>query len=440
VSADALLAWTLLAVRLGSSAAAQPQGVAPRQITASERGAFEASFAPLQPGAGEETAMLGEAFAVAWFDTRHGGAEIYYRLLGAEGQALSTEVRLTDGAADAFEPDIVAIGNDVAIAWYEGSYAQLGSAASDALAARLYTTRVGRWDRAGRQRFVRTLATRARVPALGSFEPSFDRSFGQRLFVAWIGTVDGAREGSGGSEAGAGAASEWLHAVWLDADGEPLAPIQRVAPASAQTWNLNVAIDALGDAWIVFDAAIGTRAPEIFLARVGKVGGVGGGAADVAVTRLTADDGHASLYPDLALGEGGGAAITWFDERDGNREVYLFVGPFGAARAGIEAAARRITVTPGESIGAYVAWNRQTVGLAWSDEVDGRHEIFFQEHRAMGAPSAPSVRITHNSSDSLIPAIHPWRDGFALIWNEMRSERSGHDPAARSELSFVLMP
>src|SRR5690606_30547671 len=93
------------------------------------------------------------------------------------------------------------------------------------------------------------------------------------------------------------------------------------------------------------------------------------------LARISTDDGFASKYPDLALGEHG-AALTWFDERDGNREIYLTVGALEALRGGAEARAQRITTTPGRSIGAYLDWNGSRIGLAWSDDSSGSYEIY----------------------------------------------------------------
>ncbi len=92
--------------------------------------------------------------------------------------------------------------------------------------------------------------------------------------------------------------------------------------------------------------------------------------------RLTDDDGVASKYPDLAFGPDA-AAVTWFDERDGNEEVYLAVAPFPQLRNRFEANARRVTPTVGASIGAYVAWNGGRVGLVWSDDTEGEAEVYF---------------------------------------------------------------
>ena len=46
-----------------------------------------------------------------------------------------------------------------------------------------------------------------------------------------------------------------------------------------------------------------------------------------------------------------------------------------------------------------------------------------------------------NSTDSLIPAIKPSGDGFALVWNEYaRARRNVHEsPDDRSEVAFLFV-
>lgn len=80
----------------------------PHQVSQSGRGAYEASLTP-----------TGDGFAVAWYDTRDGHAEIYARLLDAEGSPTSPERRLTKGTDSAYEPDIQAINGNLAVASYE---------------------------------------------------------------------------------------------------------------------------------------------------------------------------------------------------------------------------------------------------------------------------------------------------------------------------------
>ena len=75
--------------------------------------------------------------------------------------------------------------------------------------------------------------------------------------------------------------------------------------------------------------------------------------AGLCAARLSFDDGASSVYPDLAFGAGR-AAVTWWDTRDGNAEVYLAVVDAQELPRGIESAASRVTarlrVCPGMKV------------------------------------------------------------------------------------------
>ena len=177
------------------------------------------------------------------------------------------------------------------------------------------------------------------------------------------------------------------------------------APAGRTTWNLNGAIDSRGRAWVAFDAKAGTRTEELFLARIDR--------ASSQVQRLTTDDGKASKYPDIAFGSDDRIALTWFDMRDGNEEVYLWSAASDKVKSdnmkNVDKRARRVTHSDGESIGAYVAWNHDRIGLAWCDDTSGQQEIYFEPFDASGRPLSPARRITDTATESLIPAIRPSR-------------------------------
>jgi hypothetical protein len=330
-------------------------------VSRSGAGAYEAALAP-----------HGDGFAVAWHDQRDGNAEIYLRLLDGAGQPSGPERRLTHTAAASYEPSLDTLGDGLAVAWYE-------RAGSGALTARL-----GLWNADGTSLWAHDLPAPSRNPVV--------RARGDAVFCAWVQTTEDGTE------------SVW--AGWWDARGQPSRDPVQIAPASTTTWNLNAAIDAGGVAWVVFDADASTRASELFLARVT--------ADDARVRLVSADDGAPSKYPDLAISPDGRAALTWFDERDGNQEVYLMTAPSADALGDVEEHARRVTASPGASTGAYAAWNGDRLGLAWSDELHGQPEIFHQPFDGAGSPLEPAHRVTRNPTWSLVPAIRPFRGGFAL--------------------------
>ena len=58
-----------------------------------------------------------------------------------------------------------------------------------------------------------------------------------------------------------------------------------------------------------------------------------------------------------------------------------------------------------------------------------------------GVPIGAAIRLTDNVSDSLIPAIRSWRNGFALAWNEfVRGRAGGHGDDGRSAVWFSFVP
>ncbi len=344
-----------------------------------------------------------DGLAIAWYDTRDGNAEVYVRMLDRDGRETGQELRLTTTDAESYEADIAPLRNAFAVAWYE-------KAKDGATRAQL-----GVWQRDGTPVWSAPVAVGS-----GSSRNAVVRSFGDALFCAWIEADDAGRETVWGG--------------WWGDDGRLRSAPVRLGAAGETTYNLNAAIAPNGAAWVVFDARAGTRVDELFAARL---------AADDEVTlaRLTADDGIRSKYPDLAFDAGGRAALTWFDERDGNREVYLAATDAAdELLAPIEPRAQRITSTPGASIGAYVARTRDRIGLAWCDNSSGNFEVFFQPFDASAMPLTPPRRLSDTPTSSMIPAIEPWSDGFALAWDEVVLAPAGASEAATSgEVVFRMV-
>ena len=361
-------------------------GPAPLQVTESGA-AYEADVAP-----------LGDAIAVVWHATRDGATDIYMRLLGADGEPLEPPRKLTDGSGEALEPSIATVdARGVAVAWYTKTDG------GDTVAY------LGAFNRDGSARWMHPISDQpGRNPVV--------RASRLAVYTAWI------QKEPDGTEA------VWRQ--WWTREGDPIGPPVRLAPASKTTWNLNAAVDDGGSAWVVFDSDAFTQASEVFLAR--------DDASERPLERLTSDDGSPSTYPDIAV-RAGTAALAWQDERDGNSEIYLAIDTLDQLAMGVDGRANRVTTTGDESIGAYVAWNRERVGLAWSEKTGGeggRHEIYFQEFDA-GRARSESERVTENLTESLVPAIEPWREGFVLAWNEYTPAADGSPASSQIAVYFA---
>lgn len=322
-------------------------------------GEFEPSFA-----------VMGKTAILAWYEYRGQSSDIYIQRVDPERGRLGEPTQLTSDDADSFEPDIVLLDDAVVVAWYD----------KDAKSKRL-TPKLGVWSQQGELRWTRVLASEGRNPVV--------RTHGGRVFAAWI-------EGSG--------ATASVRGRWFDRAGVPAALPVELGVASESTWNLNATVDPSGRAWVAFDAKLDTRRSELYLAST-----LGG---ETSTARISDDDGYASKYPDVVIANGR-LALAWFDERDGNQEVYFAV--VAPDTANIEAHARRVTHTPGHSIGAYLAWNGDLLGLAWCDDTSGRYQVWLAMFDAKGEQRAAPALLSQAGSRQWVPAIQAWGDGFAAI-------------------------
>ena len=85
--------------------------------------------------------------------------------------------------------------------------------------------------------------------------------------------------------------------------------------------------------------------------------------------------------------------------------------------------------------------NADRIGVVWCDDSSGNYEVFFQSFDADGNPLAPPRQLSDTSTNSMIPAIKPWRDGVAMAWDEVLPREEGApDDATRGEVVFTLVP
>src|SRR5690606_25038444 len=108
-------------------------------VSASGFGAFE-------PAA----TVLGDSLAVAWYDDRHGSAEIYLRLLDSDLQPLTRELRLSTSSAQSYEVALAELDGALAVAWYDKN------PAGDLL------VQLGRWTAQGQPLWQQTLSSPSR--------------------------------------------------------------------------------------------------------------------------------------------------------------------------------------------------------------------------------------------------------------------------------------
>ncbi len=327
--------------------------------------------------------------ALSW----HGGtlahSAIYLRFVSDTGRPAGPVFRLSDGQRDAYEPDLQPLGDQWVVAWYEKTESSGET-----------TAELAGIDRTGKTLWQRELSG----PTRHGRNPVV-RVAARDILVAWIEST----------------ATE-APAIWtarFNEHGQPEGSRRRAAPAGTDTWNLNAAVDRNGVFYVVYDARLATRSKELELVRIGP--------ERIDYHALSVDDGYDSEYPDLAL-QADRAALTWVDQRDVNRQIYLFVGALGDLAGTVDTRATRVSRTAGPSVGAYLAWNGSRLGLAWCDQSSGGSEVFAQTFDADGTALSKPRQLTRGSAQSLIPSISPFQRGFAIAWNDYAAELAGRSP------------
>lgn len=358
-------------------------------------------------------AVSGSAAMAAWHGGAPGHSSIYAQTLDGAGVLTGVPVKVSEGADFAFEPDLVPLAEGYAVAWYavdrSSNRTSAWVAGLDAAGNRLWLKRVGGENVSARNPVVRVI--------------------GQSVHLAWI-----EEPAEPSLERGTGPSPRIMHQVF-GADGAEYSLAKQVGAASAVTWNLNAAVHG-SQLVLTYDAQIGTKAAELQMLVI----------ADDVVRHqaLSSDDGFASLYPDMQISSDGVAALTWFDERDGNQEVYLAVAPFESLATSLPKA-QRITHSKGPTIGAYAAWNGSSLGLAWIDTINAKTVAMAQGFASDGSALAPAAAIAPPYGSRVgsagVPAIRAYDDGFLIGWNSYRLRGdAAHMDVISSDAHFANVP
>lgn len=347
-------------------------------------------------------ATSADRMAVAWHGGVTGHDAIYIQWLDGQGALVDAPKPVTDGQRYAYEPDLQLATGDPLLVWYEkdpiDGHLSAWLARTDANGGQVWKQQLG------------SPAAQVRNPVVRVSERSAS--------VAWIETPAG------------GSPAVWAARYGVDGRVE-LAP-RIVGEASKTTWNLNATIGPDGAFYLVYDAQLDMQAKELQLLVID-------GEATRAIA-LSSDDGFASVYPDIAINERGYAALTWFDAKDGNEEVYLAVMPLADLLSRKPPPLQRITHTEAASIGAYLAWNSAQLGLVWCDAEEGQNELYTQTFDERGNGSEVR-RLSHTQLQSSIPSIRPLRAGFGIAWNEYLLTGSGaHRDVVSSEARVTIIP
>jgi len=123
---------------------------------------------------------------------------------------------------------------------------------------------------------------------------------------------------------------------------------------------------------------------------------IDGGASWESEVRLTNDPG-VSFFANIASTPTGSLHVVWHDSRDGNYEIYYKRSTDGGTTWESDV---RLTDNPSFSGRPFIAVEGSFVCVVWFDERDGNTEIYYKQSADGGATWGPDVRLTNDPSSS----------------------------------------
>jgi len=110
--------------------------------------------------------------------------------------------------------------------------------------------------------------------------------------------------------------------------------------------------------------------------------------------RLTVDSAQ-SRKPSLETDSNGNVHIAWYDDRDGNFEIYYIKLNNNGAPLTLNT---RVTFDPELSLQPWLDVDiNGNVHIAWNDNRDGNWEIYYKKLNNIGASLTPDIRVTNDS-------------------------------------------
>jgi hypothetical protein len=247
---------------------------------------------------------------------------------------------------------------------------------------------------------------------------SFDRQ-NNRFFVAWF---DGPHQVVG--PAGGAQALDIRSRVFNASNGDPLTPEATVTEAVSVDvdWGEpEIRVDGNGNAQIVYCTGVRSSTwdtREIYFTMVG----ISDGTITTLIedTRITPEDGHASVRPQLAVDSQNMVYVIWHDSRfydleEGEHELFLSkLDPYQAALDGSAADGNGLCVICEKEITAndgYKSYLKSIavdehdgVHVAWADQRDrtgewGANEIYYKMLDSSAETLISDTRITYSQAD-----------------------------------------
>lgn len=141
--------------------------------------------------------------------------------------------------------------------------------------------------------------------------------------------------------------------------------------------------------------------------------------------QIICDESHDQTSADAIAAHAGGLAVAWSDIRNGTNDVYIqYIDGNGIQL--LESAGRAVSVGPGEQVTPQLAagWYGNNI-IAWDDERNGNHDIYYQclDYNGLNLLPINGIRLGNEDHDQIMPKIVGDNAGGAIIaWQDTRNE------------------
>ena len=323
-------------------------------------------------------ATSGDTLHVVWHDDRDGDYEIYYKRSTDGGTGWSADARLTTAAQNSWYPSLAAAEADVHVVWADnrdGNFEIYYKRSPDGGTS---------WEADSR---LTNAPDYSGYPAL-AVSPQRD------IHGVWADYRDG----------------NWeiYHKRSTDR-GTSWGPDERLTDDPGASGYPSVAISETDVHIVWFDDRDGND--EVYYKHSTDRGTSWG-----PDERLTHDPG-ASGYPSLAV-SGTDVHVVWFDDRDGNEEIYHKCSTDGGISWGADV---RLTSDSSFSEHPSVAVSGPNVHVVWEDGRNGYAEIYYKGSTDRGTSWGVDVRLTNAPDYSRFPSVAVTGTKVHAVWEDVRS-------------------
>ncbi len=116
--------------------------------------------------------------------------------------------------------------------------------------------------------------------------------------------------------------------------------------------------------------------------------------------------------------------VVWYDNRDGNDEIYYKRSTDGGQTWGADV---RLTNDTAESVKPCIAISGSVVNVIWVDGRDGNDEIYYKRSPNAGTNWTSDIRLTNDTADSWFPSMACKGSDVYVVWEDKRNGGMSED-------------